>query len=85
MTGLRNMPVVGREIIARDCSIVLGSSTAICACGISKLGLKTGFIGKLGKDSFGVNILKDLSDYGISLKHIAIDENIKSGITISLS
>lgn len=85
MTGLKSTPVIGREIIANDCSIVMGSSTAICACGISKLGLKTGFLGKLGRDSFGETILKGLDDYGISLEHIIIDESIKTGITVSLS
>jgi Sugar kinases, ribokinase family len=85
MTGLKHMPVVGREIIADNCSIVLGSSTAICACGISRLGLKTGFLGKIGKDSFGEIAAQSLASYGISLENLIIDESIKTGITISLS
>lgn len=85
MSGLKSLPMIGREIIAKDCSIVMGSSTAICACGISKLGLKTGFVGKLGKDNFGETVLKCLKDYGVSLEHIQMDENIKTGITVSLS
>ncbi len=85
MTGLKSAPTVGREIIAKDCSIVMGSSTAICACGISRLGLKTGFLGKLGRDGFGEIILKGLSDYGISLEHVIVDKSIKTGITVSLS
>jgi sugar/nucleoside kinase (ribokinase family) len=85
MTGLESPPVIGREIIAKDCSIVMGSSTAICACGIAKLGLKTGFVGKLGKDNFGEVVLQSLKDYGISLEYIQMDENIKTGITVSLS
>ncbi|MDF2986222.1 MAG: putative carbohydrate kinase [Eubacterium sp.] len=85
LSGLQNMPVVGKEIIADDCSIVLGSSTAICSCGAAKLGLKTGFIGKLGNDSFSEIILKSLAGYGINLEHIIVDEGIKTGITVSLS
>lgn len=85
VTGMKCMPVIGREIIAENFSITLGSSTAICACGISKLGLKTAFAGKLGKDSFGEVVLEGLGQYGINLEHVIIDKNINTGVTISLS
>ncbi len=85
MTGLKSMPVIGRELIAKDCSVVLGSSTAICACGISKLGLKTGFIGTVGKDSFGEVVLEGLEQYGIDLRYVNVSEEVKTGITVSLS
>ncbi len=85
MTGMKSMPVIGRELIAKDCSVVLGSSTAICACGISRLGLKTGFIGTVGKDSFGKIVLKSLEQYGIDLRHVNVSEDVKTGITVSLS
>ncbi len=85
LTGMKNMPVVGRELIAKDCSIVLGSSTAICACGVSRLGLKTGFIGIVGKDSFGEIVLQSLEQYGIDLKYVKSTEDVKTGITVSLS
>lgn len=85
MTGMKSMPVIGRELIAKDCSIVLGSSTAICACGIAKLGLRTGFAGIVGKDSFGEIVLKGLNQYGIDLRYVQIRENVKTGITVSLS
>jgi sugar/nucleoside kinase (ribokinase family) len=79
------MPVIGREIIAEGCSLVLGSSTAICACGIASLGLKTGFIGKLGKDRFGDVVLEELEKKSIDTSHVIISDKIKTGITISLS
>lgn len=85
MTGMKDMPVVGRELIAKDCSVVLGSSTAICACGISRLGLKTGFVGVVGKDSFGEIVLKSLEQYGIDLRYVNVSEDVKTGITVSLS
>ena len=85
MTGMKSMPLVGREIIVEGFNVVMGSSTAICACGISRLGLKTGFAGKTGRDSFGEVARKGLADYGISLNNVIVDEKIKTGITISLS
>ena len=85
MTGMKSMPVIGREVIADNFSVAMGSSTAICACGISRLGLKTGFIGKTGMDSFGEVVHNSLKDYGISLDHVIADEKINTGVTISLS
>lgn len=85
VTGLKEAPQNGREIIAKGYSLVLGSSTAICACGVSSLGLKTAFLGRVGKDRFGEVVLEGLKRCGISLEHVAEDEGIQTGITISLS
>lgn len=85
VTGLKTLPELGKEILANDCSIVLGSSTAICAVGIARLGLHTGIIGKLGRDSFAEVVLEALRYNGIDTQNVIIDENIKTGITISLS
>jgi sugar/nucleoside kinase (ribokinase family) len=85
VTGLKSMPVLGREIIVDGCSLTLGSSTAICACGIAKLGMKTGFHGKVGCDKFGDVVLESLKKYKIDTDSIIIDNQINTGITISLS
>lgn len=85
LTGLKSLPIVGREIIGETCSLVLGSSTAICASGMSALGLNVGFVGKLGKDKFGDTVLEELKKNKIDTKEVIIDETISTGITISLS
>lgn len=85
LTGLKSMPVPGREIIAEDIKLVLGSSTAICAAGMAKLGLQVGFIGKLGKDSYGSVVKEGLSQYGVDLSMIMEEEKLSTGITVSLS
>lgn len=85
MTGLKSMPIIGREMIVEGCSLTLGSSTAICACGIAKLGLKIDFLGKVGRDKFGNVVLEALNNYKINTSHIIIDNEINTGITISLS
>ena len=53
LTGMNTLPQPGREIIADGCVLTMGSSTAICASGLAKLGLKTGFAGRVGDDSYG--------------------------------
>lgn len=85
MSGLSTMPMAGREILSKDFSLELGSSTAICACGIARLGLRTGFLGKVGNDKLGGIVIEALKDYEINVKNIIIDKDIKTGITISLS
>ncbi len=85
LSGMTRMPVPGQEILAKGCSLTLGSSTAICASGISRLGLKTGFVGKIGRDKFGDVVLENLKKNGIFVDNIIVDENINTGITVSLS
>lgn len=85
MTGMKSMPVPGREILAESCQVVLGSSTAICASGIARLGLVTGFLGKLGNDDFGHVVLRGLAENGILTDEVIIDKHIQTGITVSLS
>ncbi len=85
LTGLKTLPELGREIIAENCSLVLGSSTAICASGIAKLGLKTGFVSKVGRDMYGEIALEGLRKNGVDTENVRIDDNIKTGITIALN
>ena len=84
LTGLKKLPIVGREILAEDCSVVMGSSTAICACGLAALGSKVGFLGKVGDDYFGEVVASSLEKYGIDTENIIEDKKIKTGATISL-
>lgn len=85
VTGLKSLPALGREIIAQDCHVVMGSSTAICASGIARLGLKTGFIGKVGNDPFGKIVINELKQNGVDTQFVMTDNQVKTGITISLS
>lgn len=85
LTGLKSLPVIGREIIAQNCSLVLGSSTAICASGIARLGLKTGFRGKVGRDRFGDVVMESLAGNSIDTSNIIVDDSINTGVTVSLS
>jgi sugar/nucleoside kinase (ribokinase family) len=85
LTGLKSMPVLGSEIIADTFAVVLGSSTAICASGIARLGLKTGFISKIGSDRFGDVVMESLEKNSIDVSNVIIDKNINTGVTIALN
>jgi sugar/nucleoside kinase (ribokinase family) len=83
--GLAGPPTPGEEILARDCRLVLGSASAIFACGVAKLGHPVTFISKVGRDDFGDFCLKELRDVGIRTGRVARDGGVRTGVTISLS
>ena len=85
LTGLKSLPELGKEIISETFSIVLGSSTAICASGLAKLGLKTSFIGKTGEDMFADIVTENLDKNGIDTSNLIIDTSINTGATIALN
>lgn len=60
MNDIQGFPSIGKEILANNMTLTLGSSAAIFASNLSSLGAKVGFIGKLGKDHFGDYILEEL-------------------------
>lgn len=85
MEGLASVPETGKELMCRGSKLMLGSSTAICACVMASLGLRTGFLGKLGTDPFGVVCENYMRRYGIDMKYVIKDDSIRTGLTVSLS
>jgi sugar/nucleoside kinase (ribokinase family) len=85
MTGLNSMPIPGREIIGTGFVTTLGSSTAIFASAIAKLGLQTSFLGKIGDDYYGEFAVEALKNNGINVDNVIKDSEISTGITIALN
>ena len=85
MTGFQSMPIIGREIVGKDFSCILGSSTAICACAMASLGLKTTFYGKMGTDAFGDVVVKYLDKYSVDTSNIVVEDKRRTGVTVSMS
>ena len=83
--GLSEPPKMGAEILATDFQLTLGSASAIFACGVAKLGHEVTFISRVGTDDFGKFCLAALREAGISTRHISRDEDLKTGVTVSLS
>ena len=65
--------------------LTIGSSSAIFACGAARLGLRVGFIGKVGDDTFGRFMVDALRAFGIDTSGIVVDRTIKTGLTVILS
>lgn len=85
LNQLDSLPIVGKEILAHQMDLSLGSSSAIFASNISSLGAKVAFSGMLGNDMFGKFILDKLKEKSIETEFIGISEGHKTGATIVLN
>lgn len=72
-------PRPGETIMGHDFMQNLGGKGANQAVACSRLGGKTAFIGKLGKDALGDNTLKQLAREKMNLSHLTQTEETSSG------
>ncbi len=84
-TGLAQPPTPGREILADDFAIVLGSASAIFACGVARLGHRVTFVSRVGDDYFGRFCCAELRRHGIGTRHVTRDPRTRTGVTMVLS
>ncbi|GKX29265.1 5-dehydro-2-deoxygluconokinase [Vallitalea longa] len=62
----------------------LGGSPANICIAVSRLGLKSGFIGRVADDQFGRFIINYLKDSGIDYSNVTVDESgAKTGLTFT--
>ncbi len=78
-------PVFGQEKLVEDCTLTMGSSSVIAACGMAQLGLRTAFFGRVGDDEFGRFMLREMGARGVDVSPVIVDPAVKTGITVSLS
>lgn len=85
LASLTSAPEPGREVVARDFALRLGSSSAICASGLAKLGNDVAFLGKAGDDVFGRFCVEQLTAAGIDVRFVRTDPSLQTGLTVSIS
>ena len=85
LTGLAGFPEMGALKLAKDMSFTLGSSSAIFASNIARLGLRVGFAGKAGKDNFGDFILASLQANSVDTSRIVRSGAARTGICVCMS
>jgi sugar/nucleoside kinase (ribokinase family) len=78
------LPQAGREVLAEDCVLTLGSASAICAMGLARLGNPVSFISRAGADVWADYCIDILQRGGIDTSHVACDPALKTGLTVSL-
>src|SRR5688572_6780194 len=84
-SGFRSLPQPGREVLATDFSLELGSSSAICAAGLSRLGTAVALCGKTGDDILGRFCIDELTRIGVDVSLVRVVPGIKTGVTASFS
>ena len=85
LTGLSaSRPVLGTEQTYTGERLVLGSSTAISAVLMQRMGLGCVLASVVGDDDYGQVCRDKLIAEGVGVQHIRIDPSEQTGVTISL-
>jgi sugar/nucleoside kinase (ribokinase family) len=80
------VPVFGQvEKLVDDATLTIGSSSAIFACGVARLGLRVAFVGKVGDDPIGRFMCDALAARGIDTRGVVVDPILKTGLSVILS
>jgi sugar/nucleoside kinase (ribokinase family) len=85
LNRIDSFPEMGKEKLAKEMTLTLGSSSAIFASNLSSLGTKVSFLGKIGEDSFGDLVISSLQSKGVDTKTIIRSRELKTGATIVLN
>ncbi|UCC67693.1 MAG: carbohydrate kinase family protein [Armatimonadota bacterium] len=85
VTGAPRLPEPGEEIIVDGMELTLGSSSAISACQLARLGDEVLFISKVGGDDFGRRALDFLQVKRVGTRAIAVEDSLHTGLTISIA
>ena len=85
LASLTAAPEPGREVVAHEFALRLGSSSAICASGLAKLGNDVAFVCKAGDDVFGRFCVEQLIDAGVRVSLVRTDPALQTGLTVSIS
>jgi sugar/nucleoside kinase (ribokinase family) len=85
---LRNcqiFPEFGKEVLVEDLDLTLGSSSAICAAGLARLGDSVTFAGMVGADAYGDFCTDTLRQAGVDVSLVRRRADLKTGITVSIT
>jgi len=82
---IQSFPETGKEKLAKDMMLTMGSASAILATNIARLGLKVGFVGKIGRDTLGELVLDSLNARNVDCSGIDVDDQVKTGVTVVMS
>lgn len=85
LAALTSLPEPGREVVAREFAFRLGSSSAICASGLAKLGNDVAFLGTAGDDVFGRFCVQQLTAAGVDVSLVRTDPSLQTGLTVSIT
>jgi sugar/nucleoside kinase (ribokinase family) len=85
MGGCSRWPRPDAEVSVDSCTMTLGSSSAICAVGLARLGRPVSFVGLAGQDRWGDYCLDVLQEAGVDISDVVRDPAVRTGVTVSLT
>ncbi len=85
LNNIESFLEIGKEKLAQNMVLTLGSSSAIFASNLSSLGAKVAFLGRIGNDYFGDLVIDKLTEKGVDVSLIVKDSIANTGATIVLN
>lgn len=85
LNGMQKEPEIGKEILANQMTLTLGSSSAIFASNISTLGINVAFAGKIGNDSFGDLVISSLKQKNVNTENVIISKEKATGASFIMN
>jgi sugar/nucleoside kinase (ribokinase family) len=85
LDSICGFPEVGKEILAKDLNMTLGSSSAIFASNLSVMGAKVAFVGMVGKDGFSDFVKESLIAKMVNTDGIISSDAYKTGLTMVMN
>lgn len=76
------LPIAGETLLGEDFFKVPGGKGANQAVALAQLGISTQIVGRVGADSFGEELIKNLQASGVKTDNIFIDKTVSSGVAI---
>lgn len=84
VSGITEMPNKGELARVDTVTIHNGGNAMTAAINLTKLGVETRMVGKVGGDLFGEFLEKKLNDHGVDTRGLAKDEGTNSSVSIVL-
>ncbi|MBN2153193.1 MAG: carbohydrate kinase family protein [Candidatus Lokiarchaeota archaeon] len=72
-------PEIDDQVAVNTLTYAPGGSSANTVVSAAKLGLKVGFLGKVGRDHNGIELIKAFQDVGVDTDGIIVDADLPSG------
>lgn len=85
LDDIKGFPVVGKEILANELNVTLGSSSAIFASNLSSLGKSVAIAGLIGEDSFADLVRTSLKNKNVNTDFVASSTKFGTGLTIVMN
>lgn len=76
------LPVRSETLLGKDFFTAPGGKGANQAVAVARLGVPTYMVGRVGKDSFGLELLASLQADGIQTENVLVDETTGSGVAV---